>query len=86
MLLTDKVLQFAVLPEASLGVDCYLSSLTTITDLRSIPKLLWTKFVSLDVVFQLVAEDAKAVGASWIIGIDIDSNSVLTMSYSATIQ
>ncbi|KAG5154386.1 hypothetical protein JHK82_012355 [Glycine max] len=49
--------QFAVLPEASLGVDCYLSSLTTITDVQ----------VS-------VAEDAKAVGASWIIGIDIDSN------------
>ncbi|KAG5057380.1 hypothetical protein JHK86_012376 [Glycine max] len=51
----------------SIGANCNVQ-------LRSIPKLLWTKFVSLDVVFQLVAEDAKAVGASWIIGIDIDSN------------
>ncbi len=34
MLLTDKVLQFAVLPEASLGADRYLSSLTTITDVQ----------------------------------------------------
>lgn len=34
MLLTDKVLQFAVLPEASLGADRYLSSLTTITDVH----------------------------------------------------
>ncbi|XP_059654032.1 probable ribosome-binding factor A, chloroplastic [Cornus florida] len=32
MLLTDKVLQFAVLPEAALGADRYLSSLTTISD------------------------------------------------------
>ncbi|CAL9111767.1 ribosome-binding factor A [Musa troglodytarum] len=31
MLLTDKVLQYAVLPEASLGADRYLSSLTTIS-------------------------------------------------------
>lgn len=34
MLLTDNVLQFAVLPEASLGADRYLSSLTTITDVQ----------------------------------------------------
>ncbi|XP_057732527.1 probable ribosome-binding factor A, chloroplastic isoform X1 [Arachis stenosperma] len=34
MLLTDKVLQFAVLPEASLGADRYLSSLTTISDVE----------------------------------------------------
>lgn len=34
MLLTDNVLQFAVLPEASLGADCFLSSVTTITDVE----------------------------------------------------
>jgi hypothetical protein len=34
MLITDNVLQFAVLPEASLGADSYLSSLTTITDVE----------------------------------------------------
>ncbi|KAK8522165.1 hypothetical protein V6N13_115137 [Hibiscus sabdariffa] len=34
MLLTDKVLQFAVLPEAALGADRYLSSLTTISDVE----------------------------------------------------
>ncbi|KAK7266136.1 hypothetical protein RIF29_18776 [Crotalaria pallida] len=34
MLLTDKVLQYVVLPEASLGADRYLSSLTTITDVQ----------------------------------------------------
>ncbi|KAM7264971.1 hypothetical protein ACFE04_002654 [Oxalis oulophora] len=34
MLLTDKVLQSAVLPEAALGADRYLSSLTTITDVE----------------------------------------------------
>ncbi|KAJ1411640.1 Ribosome-binding factor A [Sesbania bispinosa] len=34
MLLTDKILQYAVLPEASLGADRYLSSLTTITDVE----------------------------------------------------
>lgn len=34
MLLTDTVLQHAVLPEASLGADRYLSSLTTITDVE----------------------------------------------------
>ncbi|BAT77541.1 hypothetical protein LR48_Vigan04g248200 [Vigna angularis] len=34
MLLTDKVLQYAVLPETSLGADRYLSSLTTITDVQ----------------------------------------------------
>ncbi|GAU22099.1 hypothetical protein TSUD_310030 [Trifolium subterraneum] len=34
MLITDNVLQFAVLPEASLGADAYLSSLTTITDVE----------------------------------------------------
>lgn len=32
MLLTDKVIKYAVLPEASLGADRYLSSLTTISD------------------------------------------------------
>lgn len=31
-MLTDKVLQFAVLPEAALGADRYVSSLTTIRD------------------------------------------------------
>ncbi|KAK3195334.1 hypothetical protein Dsin_026644 [Dipteronia sinensis] len=34
MLLSDKVLQFAVLPEAALGADRYLSSLTTISDVE----------------------------------------------------
>nr|GMC89234.1 probable ribosome-binding factor A, chloroplastic [Ipomoea batatas] len=34
MLLTDKVLQYAVLPEAALGADQYLSSLTTISDVE----------------------------------------------------
>jgi len=34
MLLTDKVLQYAVLPEAALGADKYLSSLTTISDVE----------------------------------------------------
>ncbi|KAL6526023.1 hypothetical protein OROHE_015547 [Orobanche hederae] len=34
MLLTDKVLQYAVLPEAALGADLYLSSLTTISDVE----------------------------------------------------
>lgn len=34
MLITDNVLQFAVLPEASLGADLYLSSVTTITDVE----------------------------------------------------
>ncbi|ESW07903.1 hypothetical protein PHAVU_009G002100 [Phaseolus vulgaris] len=34
MLLTDKVLQYAILPETSLGADRYLSSLTTITDVQ----------------------------------------------------
>ena len=34
MLLTDKVLQYAILPEASLGADKYLSSLTTISDVE----------------------------------------------------
>ncbi|XP_050232429.1 probable ribosome-binding factor A, chloroplastic [Mercurialis annua] len=34
MLLTDKVLQYAILPEAALGADKYLSSLTTISDVE----------------------------------------------------
>lgn len=34
MLLTDNVLQYAVLPEAALGADRYLSSLTTISDVE----------------------------------------------------
>ncbi|XP_065865298.1 probable ribosome-binding factor A, chloroplastic [Euphorbia lathyris] len=34
MLLTDKVIQYAVLPEAALGADRYLSSLTTISDVE----------------------------------------------------
>ncbi|KAL6963769.1 hypothetical protein U1Q18_034774 [Sarracenia purpurea var. burkii] len=34
MLLTDKVLQYAVLPEAALGADRYLSSLTTVSDVE----------------------------------------------------
>ncbi|OMO74417.1 Ribosome-binding factor A [Corchorus capsularis] len=34
MLLTDKVLQYAVLPEAALGADRYLSSVTTISDVE----------------------------------------------------
>ncbi|KAK1352296.1 RBFA domain-containing protein [Heracleum sosnowskyi] len=34
MLLSDNVLQFAVLPEAALGADRYLSCLTTISDVE----------------------------------------------------
>lgn len=34
MLITDKVLQYAILPEAALGADRYLSSLTTISDVE----------------------------------------------------
>ncbi|KAJ9132778.1 hypothetical protein P3X46_033615 [Hevea brasiliensis] len=34
MLLTDTVLQYAVLPESALGADRYLSSLTTISDVE----------------------------------------------------
>ncbi|CAH9118252.1 unnamed protein product [Cuscuta europaea] len=34
MLLTDKVLQYAILPEAALGADMYLSSLTSISDVE----------------------------------------------------
>ncbi|GAB4855280.1 hypothetical protein Ancab_023900 [Ancistrocladus abbreviatus] len=34
MLLTDKNLQYAVLPEAALGADRYISSLTTISDVE----------------------------------------------------
>ncbi|KAM1595412.1 hypothetical protein ACFX10_001706 [Malus domestica] len=34
MLLTDKVLQYTILPEVSLGADRYLSSLTTISDVE----------------------------------------------------
>lgn len=34
MLLTDPVLQNAVLPEAALGADRYLSSLTTVSDVE----------------------------------------------------
>ncbi|XP_038996099.1 probable ribosome-binding factor A, chloroplastic [Hibiscus syriacus] len=34
MLLTGKVLQYAVLPETALGADLYLSSLTTISDVE----------------------------------------------------
>lgn len=34
MLLTDKVLQYAILPEAALGADRYLSSVTTISDVE----------------------------------------------------
>ncbi|KAF5177019.1 Ribosome-binding factor a [Thalictrum thalictroides] len=34
MLLTDKVLQCAILPEAALGADRYLSSLTTISEVE----------------------------------------------------
>ncbi|OVA12845.1 Ribosome-binding factor A [Macleaya cordata] len=34
MLLTDKVLQYAILPEAALGADRYLSSLTTVSDVE----------------------------------------------------
>ncbi|KAJ9189643.1 hypothetical protein P3X46_000912 [Hevea brasiliensis] len=34
MLLTDKMLQYAVLPVAALGADRYLSSLTTISDVE----------------------------------------------------
>lgn len=39
MLLTDTVLQYAILPEASLGADLYLSSLATITDVQVSPDL-----------------------------------------------
>lgn len=34
MLLIDTVLQFAILPEAALGADLYLSSLATISDVE----------------------------------------------------
>lgn len=34
MLITDKNLQYAVLPEAALGADRYLSSVTTISDVE----------------------------------------------------
>lgn len=34
MLLTDNVLQYAILPEVALGADRYLSSLTTISDVE----------------------------------------------------
>ncbi|CAN6555293.1 unnamed protein product [Malus baccata var. baccata] len=34
MLITDKVLQYAILPKVSLGADRYLSSLTTISDVE----------------------------------------------------
>lgn len=34
MLLSDKVLQFAVLPEAALGADRYLSSVTTVSEVE----------------------------------------------------
>lgn len=34
MLITDNVLQCAVRPEAALGADMYLSSLTTISDVE----------------------------------------------------
>ncbi|KAL9244960.1 hypothetical protein vseg_018673 [Gypsophila vaccaria] len=34
MLLTDKTLQYAVLPEAALGADRFLSSVTTISDVE----------------------------------------------------
>ncbi|TQD82523.1 hypothetical protein C1H46_031904 [Malus baccata] len=34
MLITDKVLQYTILPEVSLGADRYLSSLTTISDVE----------------------------------------------------
>ncbi|KAL5066489.1 hypothetical protein RYX36_028226 [Vicia faba] len=34
MLITDNVLLFAILPEASFGADTYLSSVTTITDVE----------------------------------------------------
>ncbi|KAJ8533681.1 hypothetical protein K7X08_007005 [Anisodus acutangulus] len=34
ILFTDKVLQYAVLPEIALGADRYLSSLTTISDVE----------------------------------------------------
>lgn len=34
MLLTDTVLQHAILPESALGADRYLSSLTTITEVE----------------------------------------------------
>ncbi|KAI3942524.1 hypothetical protein MKW98_013176 [Papaver atlanticum] len=39
MLLTDNVLQFAILPEAELGADRYLSSLTTVSDVEVSPDL-----------------------------------------------
>lgn len=47
MLLTDKVLQLAVLPEAALGADRYLSSLTTISDVEVSADLqvLWRKIL-----------------------------------------
>ncbi|PIA56033.1 hypothetical protein AQUCO_00700394v1 [Aquilegia coerulea] len=39
MLITDKVLQGAILPETALGADLYLSSLTTISEVEVSPDL-----------------------------------------------
>ncbi|KVH96635.1 K homology domain-like, alpha/beta [Cynara cardunculus var. scolymus] len=44
MLLTDQVLQYAILPEAALGADRYLSSLTTISDVEVSSDLQVTSF------------------------------------------
>jgi len=51
MLITDNVLQFAVLPEASLGADSYLSSVTTITDVEITADLQVHTFNSIYILF-----------------------------------
>jgi len=53
MLLTDKVLQYAILPETSLGADRYLSSLTTITDVQ-VSGDLQASFLSLSLCLQFL--------------------------------
>ncbi|KAK6946361.1 Ribosome-binding factor A [Dillenia turbinata] len=54
MLLTDKVLQYAVLPEAALGADRYLSSLTTISGVEvsaDLQNTIWLGVVKMVSVF-----------------------------------
>lgn len=48
MLLSDKTLQYAVLPEAALGADRYLSSLTTISDVEVSADLQVTGLIDFD--------------------------------------
>ncbi|KAG8368151.1 hypothetical protein BUALT_Bualt15G0015200 [Buddleja alternifolia] len=59
MLLTDKVLQYAVLPEAALGADRYLSSLTTISDVEVSADLQDSKEAKVDLLFLKVKPVVK---------------------------